>query len=375
VALIRVTIDAVPLLVRSAGVKNYLYYWTRHLRQESRGADLRLFPFLGEASWLDHEGSAANPIATYMRLGMLFLLNQFPNDITGWTGPKVDLFHTCKLLNPPRRAKLTATVHDLTCWLLPETHSKVNVAAVKLFAERILKRADALISVSEATRRDAVRILNLPAEKIRVIHHGIAEPYFLVKPEDAEAVRSRHGLVRPYLLFVGTIEPRKNVGRLLNAYRELRPSTRDEFDLVLAGPPGWAQSEIMARLRSSTPGVRYLGYVPEGDLPGLFAGATAFVYPSLYEGFGFPVAQAMAAGTPVITSCLSALPEIAGGAALLIDPLSEAALRDALEEMLTSPSLREKSIEMGRANARRFTWSECARESWRFFEEVSGEER
>ena len=377
-ALIRVTIDAVPLLVRSAGVKNYLYYWTRHLRQESQGRDgarafrIQLFPFLDEALWLNHEGSVANPITTRMRLGMLFLLNHVPNNITGWTDRDVDLFHTCKLLYPPRRAKLTATVHDLTCWLLPETHAKANVAADKLFAERILKRADALIAVSEATRRDAVRILNLPPEKIRVIHHGIADPFFQVKPGDAAAVRSRHGLARPYLLFVGTIEPRKNVGRLLNAYRDLSPSTRDEFDLVLAGPPGWSQSEIMARLRSPAPGVRYLGYFPEEDLPGLFAGATAFVYPSLYEGFGFPVAQAMAAGTPVITSCLSALPEIAGGAALLVDPQSEAALRDAMEGMLTSPSLRAQSIELGRVNARRFTWPECARKSLQFFEEVVG---
>ena len=154
-ALIRVTIDAVPLLVRSAGVKNYLYYWIRHLRQESHGVDIRLFPFLDEAAWLDHEGSVANPLATTLRLGMLFLLNQVPNDVAGWIDPDVDVFHACKLLNPPRRARLTATIHDMTCWLLPETHSPANVAADKRFAERIFQRADALIAVSEATRQDA----------------------------------------------------------------------------------------------------------------------------------------------------------------------------------------------------------------------------
>jgi glycosyltransferase involved in cell wall biosynthesis len=372
VALIRVTIDAVPLLVRSAGVKNYLYYWTQHLRREAHGVEIQLFPFLGEASWLDHEGSVASPFMTLMRLGVLFLLNRFPNDITGWSDPKVDVFHTCKLLNPPRRAKLTATIHDLTCWLLPETHSPANVAGDKLFAERILKRADRLIAVSETTRRDAVRILKLPEERIRVIHHGIAEPYFQVTRADADAVRKRHGLVRPYLLFVGTIEPRKNVARLLDAYSALPQSTRDEFDLVLAGPPGWSQSETMARLRSPSPGVRYLGYVAEQDLPGIFAGATAFVYPSLYEGFGFPVAQAMAAGSPVITSAVSSLPEVAGGAALLIDPLSEASLRDAMQEMLTSPSKRGTAVELGHANAARFTWKACARQSLEFFEEAVG---
>jgi glycosyltransferase involved in cell wall biosynthesis len=128
----------------------------------------------------------------------------------------------------------------------------------------------------------------------------------------------------------------------------------------------------MARLRQPSPGVRYLGYVAEQDLPGLFAGATAFVYPSLYEGFGFPVAQAMAAGTPVITSSVSALPEIAGGAAILVDPRSEEDLRAAMQQLLTSPSERGRRIELGRENARRFSWVECARQSLRFFEDVAG---
>src|SRR5215475_9649866 len=162
----RVTIDAVPLLVRSAGVKNYLYYWTQHLRQESRNVEIQLFPFLDDPHALDHEVSVANPLMTRARLGLLFLLNRFPNDIAGWLDPEIDVFHTCKLLNPPRHAKLTATIHDLTCWLLPETHSPANVAADKNFAERILKRADALIAVSEATRQDAIRILDLDPDKI-----------------------------------------------------------------------------------------------------------------------------------------------------------------------------------------------------------------
>jgi glycosyltransferase involved in cell wall biosynthesis len=124
-------------------------------------------------------------------------------------------------------------------------------------------------------------------------------------------------------------------------------------------------------LREPPAGVRYLGYVAEQDLPGLIAGATAFVYPSLYEGFGFPVAQAMAAGTPVITSCVSALPEVAGGAALLVDPRSQDALRDAMQHLLTSPAERCRLIGLGRENARRFSWTNCARQSLRFFEEIS----
>ena len=250
----RVTIDAVPLLVRSAGVKNYLYYWTRHLSREARGVEIRLFPFLGAPGPLDHEESVAHPVMTHARLGLLFLLNHIPNDVVGWMDPAIDLFHTCKLLHPPRRAKLTATVHDFTCWLLPETHPPANVAADRAFGERILKRADGLIAVSEATRSDAVRLLKLPPEKIRVIHHGIADMYFRATAADAEAVRSRHGLRRPYVLFVGTIEPRKNVDLLLDAYQGLPASIREEFELVLAGPPGWAQRATMARLQQLAPG-------------------------------------------------------------------------------------------------------------------------
>ncbi len=367
----RVIIDAVPLLVRSAGVKNYLYYWIQHLQQEPHGMDIGLFPFLDHLHRLDHEGSIANPVTTYLRLGLVFLLNRFPNDIAGWMEPDADVFHTCKLLNPPRRAKLTATLHDLTCWLLPETHSPANVAADRNFAERILKRADGLIAVSETTRDDAVQILGVRPDKIRVIHHGIAESFFRAAPEHAKAVRAHYGLRRPYFLFVGTIEPRKNVDLLLDSYEGLPASTKEEVDLVVAGPSGWAHDRTLARLQNSAPGIRYLGYVAERDMPGLFAGAAALVYPSLYEGFGFPVAQAMAAGTPVITSSVSALPEIAGGAALLVDPRSETELREAMQNLLTSPATRSRLAESGRSNAQRFQWQECVRRSLAFFQDVA----
>jgi len=178
----------------------------------------------------------------------------------------------------------------------------------------------------------------------------------------------RLGLSRPYLLFVGTIEPRKNVDLLLDAYQGLPASLRDEFDLVLAGPIGWASPATLARVRA----MRYLGYVPEPDLAPLTAAAAAFAYPSLYEGFGFPVAQAMAAGVPVVTSNVSSLPEIAGDAALLVDPRSLQELRDALVRLLESPSLRAGLAARGRERAERFRWERCAAESWAFFRKLAG---
>jgi alpha-1,3-rhamnosyl/mannosyltransferase len=368
----RVTVDAAPLLYRSAGVKNYLYHWIRHLLREAGDIEIRLFPFLDEPRALDHNSSGADLVTTVTRLGLMFALNRIPFEVARWAGPRPDVFHASVLKRPPRSARLTATVYDLTWQLMPEMHSPANVAAERVFAERVVRPADRLIAISEATRADAVRILNLAPEKIDVIYPGVAEEFSRAGTAEAEAARARLGLGRPYALFVGTIEPRKNVGLLLDAWAGLPRALRDEFDLVVAGPPGWRQRETLARLRSPAPGVRYLGYVPEPDMPGLVAGATAFVYPSLYEGFGFPVAQAMAAGVPVVTSAVSSLPEIAGGAAELVDPRSPADLMRALQNVLTSPERRRRMIERGRANALRFSWSECARRSIAFFREAAG---
>ena len=368
----RISIDAVPLLVRSAGVKNYLFYWITHLRRLLGDDHVLLFPFLDRLPVLDHEGSIASPTGTLARQGLLYALNLWPNHAWDWIGPRTDIFHATKLLNPPRRPLLTANVHDMTCWLMPEFHQAPNVAAEKRFAERIWKRAAGLITVSANTRRDAVRILGLNPETIHVIYPGVPEAFFQVTPEAGGAARRKYGLPRPYALYVGTVEPRKNLDRLLDAWQDLPASLREEFDLVAAGPEGWQSAKTLARLRSPAAGVRYLGYVPEPDLPGLTAGATVFIYPSLYEGFGFPVAQAMAARVPVITSNLSSLPEITGGSAALIDPRSPFEIRAALERLLTSPATREQLAEAGKIHAQRYRWDLCARQSVEFFERIAG---
>jgi glycosyltransferase involved in cell wall biosynthesis len=367
----RVTVDAVPLLYRSAGVKNYLYYWIEGLLRAHGELDVRLFPLLRMPGELNHETALAGPVAAFLRLGAMFALNRVPFDFSRWIGPRPDVFHASRLLYPPRRARLTATLYDMTCWLMPELHTPVNVAGDYAMAARVWKRADRLIAISEATRQDAVRALNLDPTRIDVIYPGVAEAFFRATGEDARKTRERLRLERPYLLFVSTIEPRKNVGTLLDAYLALPASLREEFDLALAGPAGWREPQTMARLSNPPAGVRYLGYSPEREMPGLFAGATALVYPSLYEGFGFPAAQAMAAGAPVVTSAVSSLPEITGGAAELVDPRSQAELTAALERVLTSPTRRAEMIAAGRKQAQRFTWEECVRKSVSFFQSVA----
>jgi glycosyltransferase involved in cell wall biosynthesis len=365
----RISIDATPLLLRSAGVKNYVYHWIRSLRAAAGGREIETFPVTQRPGALDHERSQASALATVAGIVRL----QFHNySHLPWTS-RADVFHAShQCQNPPRGAHLTTTIYDMTTWLMPELHVARNVVLGRRFGERVMTRADGLIAISEHSRQDALRILRLAPEKVTVVYPGVIDSFFEASPEDAARARARYGLARPYALFVGTIEPRKNVGVTLDAWAGLPGEVRREFDLIVAGSPGWRAGDVLRRLESGEGGVRYLGYVPEPDLPGLTAGAEVFVYPSLYEGFGFPVAQAMAAGAPVVTSNVSSLPEIAGEAARLVDPSSAGDLREAIRDLLLSPSRRDELSRLGRARSQRFRWSVCAQESLRFFDRVVG---
>jgi len=371
-ASIRVCIDGTPLLLRSAGVKTYLYHWLRGLQNGGSRHHLAIFPKMAGLFDLDHENSVRPRISTVFRLagvGVLNLNRHWPPTLR----KKMDLFHASGVLRSfPRKAKLTATIHDLTTWIMPEMHNRRNIAADRAFANRILKHADRLITGSEHSRQDAVRVLGLPYDKIEVIHHGVPDSYFSVGPEQVALAARKYRLQRPYILFCSTIEPRKNLDTLLDAYSSLEPELRRQFDLVVVGMMGWASDATAQRLRQGSDGVRYLGYVPEADLPGITAGATAFVYPSLYEGFGFPLAQAMASGVPTVTSCVSAMPEIAGDGALLVDPRSTAELRSAIARILSSASLREELAVRARRQAQQFRWGRSAARSWDFFENALG---
>ena len=369
----RVLIDASPLLLRSAGVKNYFYHWLSHLRRIARVGTIRAFPFLGELGELTHERSVLSPFATLPRLALLHFLNIRYNPAIEILVQRSDIVHlTNQLRNPIRRARVTATVHDMTAMLMPELHTPGNVKADTAFSENVLRRATALIAVSESTRRDVVRLLGIPPERIEVIYPGVDERFSNITLEKTAETRRRLGLKKPYVLYLGTIEPRKNLDRLLDAWKQLATSYAAEFDLVVAGPAGWASEATMARLCGGEEAVRYLGYVPEADLPALTAGARIFAYPSLYEGFGFPVAQAMAAAVAVLTSNISSLPEVAGSGGVLVDPRSVAEIRDGLKRLLESPSLCEQLGQAGRRHAVQFRWEECARRSLEFFRRVAG---
>jgi glycosyltransferase involved in cell wall biosynthesis len=366
--MLRVMIDATSLLLRSAGVKTYTYEWIKALRQDPNAGDVRLFPFLRLPPGYHHECSPLPYLSTALRIAALHFGNVPHNPAWRLLGRNIDIFHCSnQCRNPPDNAILTATVHDMTCWLTPEFHSAANVRADLSYAEKVLKRARGLIAVSENSRRDAIQVLGIPEDRIVAIHPGVAPHFFSVPGREVERVRAKLRLARPYVLTLGTIEPRKNTDRLLAAWLALRKDLREQFDLVFAGPIGWAPDATLAALNQGRHGIRYLGYVGEADLPGLTAGATALAYPSLYEGFGFPVAQAMASGVAVVTSNVSSLPEVAGDAAEYADPSSVESIAQALTKVLESPDLRNELGHRGRKKAETYRWEVTAKRTWEFW--------
>ena len=369
----RVCIDATPLLLRSAGVKTYVYHWAGHLMRLAGRERVKLFPLLDGIGECVHERSVAGPARTVAGLALLHAANALGGWLLNGLGGRFDFFHAShQLMQPPRNCRVTATIYDATLWLMPEMHTPANVRMGRLFAERVMRRASGLIAISQSTRDDAVRFLGLDPAKIAVIYPGVSEAYFTATAGEGRAVAARYGLEKPYVLFVGTVEPRKNLSTLLQAWEQLPRGLRAAFELAVAGSGGWGDPKLLRRLRAGIPGVRYLGYVPEPDMPSLTAAATLFAYPSLYEGFGLPVAQALAAGVPVVTSNVSSLPEVAARGGVLVDPLSPAETAAALERLLANAGLRATLAAEGAAHARRFTWENAAAQTWDWFGKLAG---
>lgn len=369
----RIAIDTFPFLLRSAGVKTALYEWVKALRQEGGEHRISCFPFLDLPGQLDHERSPLPRLNTWLRLAYVHGFNKVPLAARNLLAPKADLFHiSIHLHQPPTRTPISTTIHDMTVWLAPETHTPGNVRANKEFAERVYPQARGLIAVSRATRDDACRLLGLDERKVEVIPNGIGPAYFDVPETEAERVRAAYQLPRNFALYLGTIEPRKNVPRMLDAWLRLHEDERQDWQLILAGPVGWEQEATVERIRQGGASVRYLGYVAEADLPGLFRGAGFFVYPSLYEGFGLPPAQALAAGVPVLTSGISSLPEVCGPGAVYVDPRSEAELAGAFARLIAEPEMRRGLAAAGRTHVAGFTWANAAKQSLRFFERIAG---
>lgn len=366
----RIAIDYTPAIRQAAGIGRLTRHLINELLMRDREHAYRLFvagPL--PRGWKPPSDWPADVSLSPTRiperwLTILWHRLRVPWAVETFIGP-CDLFHSTDFVMPPvRRARTLLTIHDLSFLRYPECAHPTLAAYLGVVVPRSLARADRVLADSWATRDELVDLLGVEADRIAVIHGGIESRFSPTPdPDENAACRAMYHLDRPYILSLGTVEPRKNYQRLLHAYAALLAKHGTHLpELVIAGGKGWLYHSAFAavdqlRLRDH---VRFLGYVEDEHLPALYRGAELFVFPSLYEGFGFPPLEALASGCPVVCSNSSSLPEVVGDAAILVDPFDVDAMSEAISAGLFDTALRSRLTNLGLRRSSQFTWARSA---------------
>lgn len=362
----RIAIDYTPALRQGAGIGRYTRGLVDGLRALSPADSITLLVAADAAG----QGAAAAPPFSIRRIPLTGrqqavlwhrLHLPLPAD---WFAGDVDIYHSPDFVLPPlRRARGVMTVHDLSFLRAPECADPGLRRYLERAVPHALRRAARILADSSSTRHDLLTLLGIDAARIDVVYPGVGPAYQPVTDTaQRQTVRQRYGLDRPFILSVGTLEPRKNYERLIQAYAAAQAAARLPHQLVIAGGRGWLYQSIFDTVEQSGLGssVRFLGYVAETDLPTLYSLADIFVFPSRYEGFGIPVIESMACGAPVIAANNSSLPEAAGDAALLVAAEDVDGLAHALLRLLADDALRTTLRQRGFSQAARFTWASAA---------------
>ncbi len=369
-----VCLDIQPAVSQRAGVGRYTRALVEHLA-ENCGADrLRLFYFDFMRHGLEFATPGLERQAIRWCPGRLLqkswkTLHWPPFD---WLAGRADVYHFPNFIIPPLTGGRTVvTIHDVSFLRFPEMAEAKNLAYLKARIAHTARSADAIITDSRFSAGEIIDLLQADPAKVFAIPLGAADH---VRPPEQDAVtrlRRERGLTRPYLLTIGTLEPRKNTVFLASVFEAL---TAFDGDLVIAGMRGWKYEPILERLRASprARAIHYLEYVSDSDLPALYAGAELFLFPSIYEGFGFPPLEAMLCGTPVLASTAGSLPEVLGDGARLIAEFDTERWAGETLRLLADSAARRQMIEKGRAWAQRYTWRETARQTWTIYRKVAG---
>ena len=282
-------------------------------------------------------------------------------------GREVDVFHSSDWTQPRVKSKNTkkvTTIHDMTVYLFPSSFDPKITTTQKVRLAKVKKDVDLVIADSQTTKEDVVKFLEIPEEKVRVVYLGVSDEFRPADDEKINTVLQKYKIKKPYILSVGTQEPRKNIQKLIDVYEKIKEQHPD-FSLVLVGKQGWGEGF------RSTEGVIWTGYVPKEDLVAVYSGSRVFVYPSLYEGFGLPILEAMACGVPIVTSNSSSMAEIAKDVAMLVDPRNETQLEKAIK-MVMNLTLDDyqKMVRASLNCARKFTWTKTAKETLKIYREA-----
>lgn len=376
----RIGVDANLLLgSKPGGVESYLAELVTRMPRIRRDHEFRLY--------FNHFRSRHRPtVARFARDPVQARVCRIPCQIltllqwhfglpVDWVVGRVDvMFYPSCFVLPQRSGRVVVTVHDL----IPITHPELCESDhVRNFQARVpasLARADAVVVVSAYIGMQVRERFGLPAERIHIIPNGVHERFRpLEEPMTVAAIKRKYGIWGPYLLFVGTMEPRKNLLRLIEAFRQANRGAVRDHALVLAGKPAWGSAELQQALARVAPEARILllEYITVDDLPALYSGATAFLFPSLAEGFGIPPVEAMSCGCPVLISDIPALREVTRGAALSVDPADVDAIAEGIRRLVEDVSMREALKARGLCLAKEFSWNRTAAETLRVLEATS----
>jgi len=275
---------------------------------------------------------------------------------------QIDVFHSSDWTQPSTKAAKVTTIHDFGFLKYPAVGHPKIVATMKRRLELVKKECDLIIAVSKATKKDTIDLLGIPSQKIRVVYEAAPDEFKKTTAKEIKKVKNKFKIKGDFLLSVSTLEPRKNLQRIISAFRVLKKKNKS-LSLVMVGKVGWGES------LSIEDGEILTGYISDHELSALYSGASCFLYPSLYEGFGQPILEAMNCGCPVVTANISSMPEVAGEAAVLVDPLSVKSIAEGIKKALKN---REKLIEKGFKQVKKFSWEKCARETLAVYEEAAG---
>lgn len=369
---VKVGIDARALLAPRTGIGVYTEQIARGLASEA-GIDVTLFAPREIDVRGGFPGGAVRSRSGRHPFGTVWVQTHLARALAS---ERCDVLLSAVTIAPARiDIPYVPVVHDLTPLTHPEWHRRKTIAAFLPWIERTLERSERIIAVSRATAADLARRFPETRGRIVVIEHGV-DPRFSPagSPAEAEAVRREHTLGRPFILYFGTLEPRKNVGALVAACERLWRERPGRPDLLLAGSGGWKSEPLTDRIARSPfrDRIHRIGWVPAEAAPAILRAAEAFCYPSHEEGFGLPVLEAMASGTPVVTSTAAALLEVAGDAALSAPATDAARIAESLARLLDDPALRRDRIARGLARASRFRWGDAVGRTAAVLRDASG---
>jgi glycosyltransferase involved in cell wall biosynthesis len=369
----QIAFNALPLLSPLTGVGNYTLQLARQFMELSP-TNLYTFYYGYFARRLIVSNEAVHAAKSYLKdiSYVTPTLRRFVDLASKFHRKTFDIYFEPNFIPLSIRAKrIATTVHDFTFLLYSESQPKERMDYFRRQFDRRISRSDCIITDSVYVMKEVRGFLNLPAVPIKAIHLGVDHECFTRRDSlSLNRFKSAMGLSDPFILFVGTLEPRKNVRRLLQAYLELPEQIKNEFRLVLVGGKGREDHDTSRLIEKAKNRVQYLGFLRQTELACMYNLASLFIFPSLYEGFGLPPLEAMACGCPVVVSNVASLPEICGDAAVYVDPNKTESIASGIQLVLTDEHLRSNLIERGYRRVKEFTWEKTAKETLEVFDEI-----